>query len=290
MHIEPLQILVFALSVLGWMLGYWRWVRPWRKHGVQSQAMLAMIAIVCLGGFWGAFFWWFPQTGIFGWKLPLLASRMLSGAGWAFALVAFTALRTPRAATVRFALVWLAVYLWPLAIAAPALHLDRFDFSQVIVYAFFIVVIGLSVGATWFLVRQPWPLADNSDQAKPVDGATAAWFGLVAIVMAAWSLALFVTDQGPSPAVWIWPGDALTTRLIAAMLLTIAAGCVVARRDATLAPMMHGAIAIYGATAVLANAINALAARPHKLAYIVAFGLMAVGSLVLLVRGRPAAG
>ena len=34
----------------------------------------------------------------------------------------------------------------------------------------------------------------------------------------------WVTDSGPVPFVWVWPGDLLTSRLIGVMLLTIAVG------------------------------------------------------------------
>ncbi len=290
MAIEPIQLATFILSPLGWAWAYWKWVRPHRSLGSQTQGLLLLLTVTFVGGFWGPFFWWFPQLGIFGWKLPLLASRMLSGAGWAFALVTLAALQLPSASRVRFALVWIAVYVWPIAVIAPLAHLDRFDFSKAIVVAFFVIVACLAIASAWFLARQPWQLPATEPTTDRTHRVVAGWLLMVATVTAPWGLALFATDKGFADAIWVWPGDALTTRLIAVMLLAIAVGAWLARGSADLSRVMLGALSVYGVTAVVANLVNAFAARPYKIVYVVVFAGVALGSIVLLlVSGRAQA-
>jgi hypothetical protein len=60
----------------------------------------------------------------------------------------------------------------------------------------------------------------------------------------------------------VWPGDILTSRLIAVMLLTIAVGAVYALRYADVSRVMLGVIAVYGFGVMLANLWNILAAKP----------------------------
>ena len=79
---------------------------------------------------------------------------------------------------------------------------------------------------------------------------------------ALWGLALFVTDDGPWGLIWVWPGDLLTSRLIAVMLLTIASGAVYALRYADVSRVMLGVIAVYGFGVMLANLWNILANLP----------------------------
>jgi hypothetical protein len=293
--IEPIQLAAFILSPLGWAWAYWKWVRPHRALGPQTQGLLMLLALTFMGGFWGPFFWWFPQLGVFGWKLPLLASRMLSGAGWAFALVTFAALRSPTPSRVRFALIWIAVYVWPIAVIAPLAHLDRFDFSKAVVIPFFVIVAGLAIASAWFLANQAWRLPARDRETSPAHPVVEGWLGIVAIVMAPWSMALLAIDKGFADAIWVWPGDALTTRLIGVMLLTIAVGAWIARGSADLSRVMLGALAVYGITAVTANLVNAFAARPYKIVYVVVFAALALGSIGLLLTtaraqatGKPA--
>ncbi len=288
MQIDTIQLIVFVLSPLAWAWAYHRWVHPHRALGASTVALMTLLSITFMGGFGGAFVWWFPELGVFGWKLPLLASRLLSGAGWAFALISLAALQSPTPARIRLALTWLAVYLWPLAIVAPIAHLDRFDFSQAVVYPFFAIVVGMAGAATWFLVRRPSRLPAPSVQTVVASAAPApaAWLALLAIVFLAWGAMLFATDKGYFDAIWIWPGDLLTTRLIAVMLLTLSVGAWIARRDADLARLMLGAIAVYGLTAVAANLVNAAMGRPFKIVYGVVFGIAAIGSVGLLIARR----
>ena len=99
-------------------------------------------------------------------------------------------------------------------------------------------------------------------------------------------LALFVTDDGPWGLIWVWPGDLLTSRLIAVMLLTIASGAVYALRYADVSRVMLGVIAVYGFGVMLANLWNILANLPVNLSYVAAFGIMFFVSVTLLIAER----
>jgi hypothetical protein len=171
MQIDTIPLLVLVLSPFAWAWAYVRWVHPHRGLGASTVVLMTLLAITFMGGFGGAFVWWFPELGVFGWKLPLLASRLLSGAGLAFALISLAALRSPTPARVQLALIWLAVYLWPLALAAPIAHLDRFDFTHALVSLFLAVVAIMTRVATWFLLRRPWRLPASGMQPAIVRAA-----------------------------------------------------------------------------------------------------------------------
>jgi hypothetical protein len=100
------------------------------------------------------------------------------------------------------------------------------------------------------------------------------------------SLALFVTDSGPSGLIWVWPGDLLTSRLIAVMLLTIAVGAVYALQYADVSRVMLGVIAVYGFGVMLANLWNILANKPVSPSYVAVFGIMFLVSTSLLLAER----
>jgi hypothetical protein len=110
--------------------------------------------------------------------------------------------------------------------------------------------------------------------------------GLVAAVCALWGLALFVTDNGPSGLIWVWPGDLLTGRLIAVMLLTFAVGVVYALRYADVTRVMLGVIAVYGFGVMLTNLWNILASKPVNTSYVVTFSIMFLVSAILLIAER----
>jgi len=288
MQIDTIPLVILVLCPLAWAWAYFRWVHPHRGLGTSTVVLMTLLAVTFVGGFGGAFVWWFPELGVFGWQLPLLASRLLSGAGLAFALISLAALRSPTPARVHLALIWLAVYLWPLALAAPIAHLDRFDFAQALVPAFFAVVAIMTGAATWFLLRRPWRLPAAGPQTATVRAAPvpAAWLTIVGSVFLVWAALLFATDKGFSDAIWIWPGDLLTTRLIATMLLTLSVGALLARSDADLAGLMLGAITLYGLTAVAAILVHGAMGRPFKIVYCVVFGIAAIGSIGLLIARR----
>jgi hypothetical protein len=111
----------------------------------------------------------------------------------------------------------------------------------------------------------------------------------VAIVTVARGAALFVTDRGPARLVWVWHGDLLTSRLIAAMLLTVAAEVAHSLRHAGAARMVLGVVAVYGGGVVLVTLWSVPAGTPINAANLAAFGVMALASAAPLVVGPAVA-
>ncbi len=275
---------LFALlGIVAW--GYWCWIRP-REVGIQGKGMLLLTIVTLVGGLLGSTGWWIDDPRSFSWDLPPLASRMLASAGWAFGVATFAALQRPVPRRMRLVLLMLATYLAPLLVAVLLFHLDRFDFYASITYVFFAIVLLMTVSALWYLIRQPIIVPDTPADSLPPGSLVRAWLGLVATVTALWGLALFLTDNGPSPLIWAWPGDLLTNRLIAVMLLTIAVGAVYALRYADISRVMLGVIAVYGFGVTLANLWNILVSKPVNPSYVVAFGVMFLVSATLLIAER----
>ena len=71
---------------------------------------------------------------------------------------------------------------------------------------------------TWHLFH-PMGIIPVTDDG-PVTGIVKGWLWGTAVLTAIWGLALFLTDAGPATLIWVWPGDLLTSRLIAVMLWT----------------------------------------------------------------------
>jgi hypothetical protein len=265
--------------------GYRHWISP-RQVGIQGKGMLLLVVVTLVGGLLGSTGWWIDDPRSFSWDLPPLASRMLASAGWAFGVAALAALRRPVPRRMRLVMLMLAVYLAPLLLTAPLFHLDRFDPAAPITYVFFALVLTMTVAAIWYLFEQPVIVPNGPADSQASTALVGSWLGLVAAVCALWGLALFVTDNGPSALIWVWPGDLLTSRLIAVMLLTIAVGAVYALRYADVSKVMLGVVAVYGFGVMLANIWNILANMPVSLSYVVAFGVMFLVSASLLIAER----
>lgn len=276
--------LLLLLGVLGG--GYW-WLRrryPGQWRGPQ-QGILLLTLLTLAGGFVGAFPWWLDVDVSFAWDLPPLVSRLLAAAAWAFALACGLALRHPTARHLRLIMLMVVIYLTPLALAILLFHLDRFDPAAPITYAFFVIVGVILLPALWFCWRPVGVVTENQADKRPPKGVVQGWLGLVALLTGVWGLALFITHQGPSPLIWLWPQDQLASRLIAVMLLTIAAAALYSLRSATLARTTLATTLLYGVGGVAAALWNTLADKPIPVAYGIAFGLLALGSLLWLVVG-----
>jgi hypothetical protein len=247
---------------------------------------MLLCIVTLVGGLLGSTGWWIDDPRAFSWDLPPVASRMLASAGWAFGVATIAVLQRPVPHRMRLVMLMLAAYLAPLLLTAPLFHLDRFDPAAPITYAFFVLVLAMTVAATWYLVKQPVVVPDVPADSLAPRALVGIWLGLVAAVCVLWGLALFVTDDGPSGLIWVWPGDLLTSRLIAVMLLTIAVGAVYARRYADIARVMLGVIAVYGFGVMLANLWNILANLPVNLFYVSVFGIMFFTSATLLLAER----
>lgn len=256
------------LAAIGW--GYWHWVRP-QAVGSEAILLLLLLILTLSGGLIGSVGWWMDDPNAFSWDLPPLASRMLGAAGWAFGAAALLALRHPVETRLRLVLLMLAIYLVPLAVAIIVFHLDRFDFSAPITYAFFIIVISMVVSTLWFLYRRPVIMTTSAQELAPPSRTIRFWLVLVAIVTGAWGTALFVSASGPVAPVWVWPGDLLTSRLIAVMLLTIAAICAASVRSASATQMTLVVIIVYGFGVVFAGLLNSAAGKPVPMLYVLGF-------------------
>ncbi len=280
-----LQTLGLLVLILGVALGYWRWIRPY--HGQitrHQQSLLFLVVLTGVGGLVGAFGWWFDVRASFSWDLPPLASRLLAAAAWAFAVGCWLALERPSLPRLRLIILMLFVYLTPLAAAIVLFHLGRFDRAAPITYAFFVIVLGMVALTIWHLLHPVGIVPAEND--GPVRGGVRGWLWGTAVLTALWGLALFLTDAGPSDLVWVWPGDLLTSRLIAVMLWTLTAAALYSLRSTDALRVALAVMAVYGLGVVAANVWHPAATKPI---YTLFFALLAASALALLLR-RPVPG
>ena len=102
-----------------------------------------------------------------------------------------------------------------------------------------------------------------------------------------WALALFLTDDGPTPLIWPWPGDLLSSRLIAVMLLTIGVLGMAGAGSATRTRPVLLMNLTYSIGIVAAGLMNAVYGRPLPLGYLAAFAVIGLASAAALLRTRP---
>ena len=278
-------VVLGAVLLLGSLaFGYVVWIRPHESRlDLNTKAVMLLVLLTLAGAFWGAVPWWQDENEkTFSWDLPPLASRMLGAAAIAFVPAGVIALARPTPSNLRLQLVMLVVYLAPLVLAIAALHLDYFDFSRPIVWAFFGISGGMSLAALYFLFVSPeLSLAEDASPATQ-SPYLRVWLVAVAALMVVWGLALFITDDGGQKDIWVWPGDALASKLIGVMLLTIAASCIYAllRPGATFMALVL--TAVYGIAGALANYWQTFLDKPTKDGYIVVLGIIGLVSLALL--------
>ncbi len=278
---------VIAATVLvagiagGYRVLAWRFAEP---LGGAGRALL-LVPVMTLAVAIGVPFWWAGAKESFPWLLPPLASRMLAAAGLSFVVLSWLVLRHPSRARVRLLLVMVAVYLVPLLAALWAFHLDRLNFAELIAGGFLILADGLAVLILAFLWRQPTIIEDGDRDRRPSPPPVRAFLLCVAAVCGAWGLALFASDQGPVAAIWVWPGDPLSSRLIGVMLLALAAGGLVSHARADAAGVMLWTTLTYGLGLAAASLWQLVATKPLTPAYLVVFGALAATAALLLVRG-----
>ena len=149
---------LFALlGLVGW--GYRHWIGP-RRVGIQGKGMLLLCVVTLVGGLLGSTGWWIDDPRAFSWDLPPVASRMLASAGWAFGVATMAALQRPVPRRMRLVMLMLSVYLAPLLLTAPC-STSTASTSAPITYAFFALVLAMSVGAIWYLFEQPVIVPDG---------------------------------------------------------------------------------------------------------------------------------
>jgi hypothetical protein len=282
------QLLGLVLLFGGMWFGYRQWIQPHAATlTTQGQGLLILVVSALMGGFIGSPFWWMDQPWSFSWDLPPLASRMLASAGWSFFVLALLALRHPSYRRIRLVILALFVYLAPLAIVILLFHLDRFDPSAAITYAFFALVVPMTVAAAWYLWYQPQIVPDDPRDSAPASTVVNVWLNFVAVVTALWGVAIFITDSGPSPLIWAWPGDLLSSRLIGVMLLTVAAGSMYSARYADTERMMLAMIIVYSLGLTVATLWNLFFGLPIKTLYTAVFSVIFLVSTVLFLTGKP---
>jgi hypothetical protein len=277
--------IAFGAIVLagGLFVGYRLWIAPRAAAGTEAAGVLVLVVLTLLGGLFGSPAWWFDHEGAFSWDLPPLASRMLAAAGFSFVAASLYALMRPSQPRLRLHLVLLSVYLAPLVLIILIAHLDRFEFSEPIVWSFFLIAGLMTAASLYFLARTPQVLQPEPADSRPGEGVR-AWLLLIAAVMLLWGAALFVTDDGFSRLIWVWPGDLLSSRLIGVMLLAIGAGALFSRRSVAAASTMLATIATYGLLVAAANLWNLTLDAPVREAYVIAFAIIGLGSIAIIVR------
>lgn len=279
-----LQLLALMILLGGIGIGYWFWARPYMSRvGWRGKGLLLLLVVTGVGGFLGSPFWWLDLKQSFSWDLPPLASRLLAAASVAFGVGCYLALRRPTVRRVRLVLLLTVIYLMPLVVAVLLFHLDRFDFAASLTYGFFVLAVGIGLAATIYLIRQPVIVGDESRDTVPASSLAKAWLVIVGVLLGTWGLALLLTDFGPSDLIWVWPGDLLTSRLIAVMLLAISVTAFysVSSKEATLIQLPL--IIVYGLGVVAANLWNPAAI---KVLYLSVFGLLALVSALIFVNEK----
>ena len=276
------QVLAVILLVCGVYIGWRRWIGPLRAQlDSQATGMLVLAILAVIGGAVGGPFWWRNDPNSFSWMLPPLAARLLGSAGAAFALTGCYALEHRSERLIRTYTALLAVYLAPLVVAIVLFHLDRFNWRAPITYAFFAVSGGMALAATWHLVRRTALGASFADAKEPAAPALVqCWFWAVAIGAGLWGLSMFVDPTFPWPLIFIWPQDQLTSRLIAAMLLTLSTAALFGLQSMKQARLSLWMFIIYGTGATAACLWNAVAGASVPVSYAGAFCGLALGSIL----------
>lgn len=267
--------LMFVLAFFG--AGWWGWPR---LQGLSAATRFTVIA-TATGGLIGALFWWQDLTPAFAWDLPPLASRLLGAAATAFGAGGVLVLLQPSAARAWLHDVMTAIYLLPLLAAVLLLHLDRFDYAAPVTWGFFVAVLAVG-GASIAGVALDRP-GDPGPVSRPFE---AGWHVLAGVLLGIWAGALFVAPATPVALIFLWPADPLTSRLIAAMLMTLAAAMLIARGRAGLSLSANLVGAIYGWGGVAALAVNMAAGLSWPPAYLAVFGLVGAVSTALLLSRR----
>jgi hypothetical protein len=211
---------------------------------------------------------------------------MLGAAGFTFVVAALFTLVKPNPDKLRLMLAMIGVYMLPLAAAILAFHLERFDFGEPVVWGFFPLVALMCGAVLYFLLNMPSLGFTGTPDAGESQAIFKAWFLTVAVVTLLWGVALFVTDDGFSKDIWAWPGDLLSSRLIAVMLLTLATAVLFAVFRPSATTMALGIAATYGLAGALANIWQDFLGKPMQYDYVAVLGVIGVVSGALLIWQR----
>lgn len=281
----PLPALLLQILALVLLIGGTALILRLTPAGAGPQRSRRVIALTTAGGLTGAPFWWAGAPASFAWELAPLAFRFLGAAGLAFGALGLAVLIRPSPARVRLHLGMLALYLAPVVAAVLTSDRGRLDWGAPIAWAFALIALGLLAAAVLEMLRAP----DLRPGVPPGPTARHLW-SLLAGLLALWSLGLLLTPRGPLAALWLWPQDALTSRLIGAMLAALALAAWTARNRADLERPAGIVLASYGLGVLLAAGMQAAAGRPLPWAYALLLGLGGVFGLMRALQGRGARG
>lgn len=273
---SPLALNLLALALLIGAVTLLLRLFALRLAGLPLWIRLTLAATTA-GGAIGAPFWWSGVAGSFAWTPAPLAFRFLAVAGLAFAVVGARVMARPETPRLRALMAMLAVYLVPLVVAILSLHADQLDWTAPVVWGFVTIAGALGLAALAGLARSP------VTRPAPRSAQAGIW-ALAAGAFLLWGLALFVWPAGPLIALWLWPADALTSRLIGAMLLTVGLMAALAAQRAEVPRLMALGIAVYGLGVAAACLLHAAAGRPLPWAYLGALGV--AGALAALRAAR----
>lgn len=279
MSVDLLLLAVGALLLAAFAAGMY--LLPFadsRDPSLRSDLGRAAIILTTIVGLCGAPFWWLDLELSFAWNLPALGSRLVAVAGVAFGITGLMVLGFPSPRRTRLYLIMIVVYTVPLLASAALFHLDRFDFGHLDSWGFFLITGGMAAAASIELMRvmsthPGLPTRRFDGQVIPV------WLVLVGVMMIGWALALYLAPDTIFPAVFVWPKDPLSSRLIAAALLTIGAAALLSTSDVKsgkLALSLHG---IYGVGVIAALGVKASNGLPIPLLYGLGIGASGMVSL-----------
>ena len=278
---ELAPFLIAALVLATAVAGAARWRRQAADdpslNSIVGGTVLVLTTVVSLVA---APFWWLDLEGSFPWDLPPAASRLFAVAALAFGAAGVLAIERPTPRRTRLYLTMVAAYLCPLFVAS-IFHSAVFDLTRVSTWLFFLVTGFLSLSAALELLRV-YTVHPGLAATRLETAVIQLWLVMIGLAMAGWSLALFLAPDTLYPAVFLWPDDALTSRAIGAMLLSIGVAALLAMQDAASSRMALLFAGVYGAGTICAFSLTKSFAFNPPLLYLIGIGGMGLVSLAFL--------
>lgn len=259
-----------------------RWRFDASKGGMpMSTGGRCAIITMTFGGLLYAPFWWFDVDSSFAWDLPPVGSRLLAASGLAFGIAGLATMIWPSPRRLRLLLVMIAVGLGSIFVVTMLFHLRSFNFDRISSWVFVVATGGLAVLAGTELLRS-YSGSPGLRTKRFGNPLLPLWLVLVGITMVGWSLALFLAPDTLFPAVFLWPDDARTSRLVAAMLLAVGISALLAMNDVGSGRLALLFAGVFGVGVVGAISLNSASSFSTPMLYIVAIGGIGMVSLAFL--------
>lgn len=257
--------------------------KRWRFDGqpAPSAAGRTAIIVTTLGSLLGVPFWWLDVDVGFAWDLPPVGARLLAASALAFGLTGLACLEWPSARRSRLYLVMIATGFGSVFATTLLFHLQAFDFGAVSSWMFLLIVGVLPALASVELARS-FATHPSLRYVRFDNPLIPLWLVLVGITMLAWSLALFIAPDTIFPAVFLWPDDARTSRLVASMLLAIGVAALMAMNDTASGRLALLFAGVYGGGVTCAACLRGVTAFSPPLLYLVVIGGIGLVSLAFL--------